>query len=371
MKIAVIATVWFPFSHADVMISRWLKAYPGDDAQGWYVGNSDIASVFIEQTPANDIGHTICQEYNVPIYASIHEALTTGTNGLAVDAVLLIGEHGDYPMNEFHQKLYPRKRLLDEIGNVFRKCGRSVPVFNDKHLSWSFAEAQEMLALADELKFPLYAGSGLPHCQLESVGTFNRGEKIHEALCLFFGHEEHYGYHSIELLQSFIEHRPGGETGIKKIRALSGTQVRETLERGEISADLLRSALALEGHPLRDDLISFILSRTDDLLAFQFEHLDGLKVTHLRLQKWIDNWAVSLRTDQKDIFSAHPKTGTAQNFYNNFAALNTSVERFFMIGETPNSIGRTHLAGGVLEACLHAWKKGPEWQQTPHLHLSY
>ena len=50
--------------------------------------------------------------------------------------MLLIGEHGDYPYNDKGQKLYPRYELFQKIVEVFKKSDRSVPVFNDKHLSY-------------------------------------------------------------------------------------------------------------------------------------------------------------------------------------------------------------------------------------------
>ena len=56
----------------------------------------------------------------------------------AVDGVLLIGEHGDYPINAKGQQLYPRRRLFAEIVETFRRSGRSVPVYNDKHFSYSW-----------------------------------------------------------------------------------------------------------------------------------------------------------------------------------------------------------------------------------------
>lgn len=79
MKIAVIATVWFPLSHADVIVSRRLKSFPGDDRDGWTSGASHIASVYLDQTPSNDIGHAICRAFEVPIFSSIRDALTLGT----------------------------------------------------------------------------------------------------------------------------------------------------------------------------------------------------------------------------------------------------------------------------------------------------
>ncbi|HIG17254.1 MAG TPA: hypothetical protein EYQ31_08165 [Candidatus Handelsmanbacteria bacterium] len=47
--------------------------------------------------------------------ATIHEALTLGTDELAVDGVLLVAEHGDYEVNDKEQKLYPRFELFLQI----------------------------------------------------------------------------------------------------------------------------------------------------------------------------------------------------------------------------------------------------------------
>ena len=42
------------------------------------------------------------------IYPTIAEALTLGGGKLAVDGVVLVGEHGNYPKNEKGQTKYPR-----------------------------------------------------------------------------------------------------------------------------------------------------------------------------------------------------------------------------------------------------------------------
>ena len=85
-----------------------------------------------------------------------------GGNKLAVDAVLIIGEHGDYPTNDKGQKLYPRHEFFKQCVEVFEEDGVAVPVFNDKHLSYSFEKAKWMVDASKRLKFPMLAGSSLP-----------------------------------------------------------------------------------------------------------------------------------------------------------------------------------------------------------------
>src|SRR5438046_3008417 len=73
---------------------------------------------------------------------TIADARTRGGQGLAVDGVLSIAEHGDYPANEIGQKLYPRRRFFEEITKVFEATGKAVPVFSDKHLATNWADAK-------------------------------------------------------------------------------------------------------------------------------------------------------------------------------------------------------------------------------------
>ena len=107
-----------------------------------------------------------------------------GAPELAVDGVLIIGEHGDYGMNEKEQKLYPRHAFFEQVCRLFSISGHSVPVFNDKHLSYRWEQARWMYDRARELKVPLMAGSSLPVAYrnpLVRVRTRNlvRGGTIH------------------------------------------------------------------------------------------------------------------------------------------------------------------------------------------------
>jgi len=372
MKLAVISTVWFPLSHTDVIVTRWLNPYPGDEKHGWNKPESRIASIHIEQFPANDIGRKLCASAGLPLFDSVRGALTLGGDELAVDGVLLIGEHGDYPTNEYYQKLYPRKRLFDAIAAVFRETGRSVPIFNDKHLSWSFQESREMVETARELGFPLYAGSNIPHCRLEPGAPLCDGEAVTEALTLFSGDPEHYGFHIIEFAISLLERRPGGETGIRSVCSLNDQGVRDAIASGEIAEDLLLDALALHGFPARKETIPFILDRTDGLIAYRFEHRDGVRTTHLLIPKFVSSWIVTVRTAGGEIRSCQSVAGSFQDFFSNFACLNARLEEFFTTGKTPTPLLRTHLAAGALEAALHALVDQPgKTVETPQLNVVY
>ena len=98
----------------------------------------ELVSFYIDQFPENDIGRALAKEHGVPIYSSINQALCCGGGELAVDGVIMVGEHGDYPWNEKGQHLFPRKYFMEQICGVFASSSRSCPVFNDKHLSYNW-----------------------------------------------------------------------------------------------------------------------------------------------------------------------------------------------------------------------------------------
>ena len=179
------------------------------------------------------------------IYPTIADALTLGTGKLAVDGVLLIGEHGNYPNNDKGQKLYPRYEFMQQVVDVYDKSGRAVPVFNDKHLSYDWDKAKWMYDQSRRLKFPMAAGSS---CSV----TFRRPEldfpldaPFEDALSVGGGWVEDGGiFHNLEVLQCFTERRKGGETGVRAVEHLQGQAVWKAEADGHWSRHLLDAALS-------------------------------------------------------------------------------------------------------------------------------
>jgi hypothetical protein len=157
-KLAAICTTYFKYSHDQHIVDRFLEGY------GWngthHHPAMDLVSIYIDQIGASDVSRSRLQQFPaMKLYPSIAEALTLGGQTLAVDGVVLIGEHGRYPRNEKGQTLYPRYEFFNQIVKVFKDSGRSVPVFNDKHLSWNWEWAREMYDTSRRMGFPLMAGS--------------------------------------------------------------------------------------------------------------------------------------------------------------------------------------------------------------------
>src|SRR5687768_13482933 len=142
-RVAIITTIYRYLSHAQHIGDRFLVGYPR--AGEWHKPDVKVVALYVDQKPTGDLSAERGKEFGFPVYPTIAEALRCGGPKLAVDAVLLIGEHGEYPRNDKGQILYPRHEFFKQIVEVFEKDAVSVPVFNDKHLSYSFEKAKWMV----------------------------------------------------------------------------------------------------------------------------------------------------------------------------------------------------------------------------------
>src|SRR5437763_15052102 len=154
-KVAAVVTEYRRHSHADVIVGKVLEGYNYD---GGARPGLKLVSLYVDQFPAGDMSRALARKHGFRIYDSIAGALTLGGKELAVDGVLSVGEHGRYPTNARGQILYPRRRFFEGVADVFTKSKRSVPVFNDKHLAATWADAKWMYDKARELFVPLLAG---------------------------------------------------------------------------------------------------------------------------------------------------------------------------------------------------------------------
>src|SRR5690242_7657018 len=112
-KIAAVVTTYFPYSHADVIVTKFMKGIPTDDELR--KPRVELSSIYLDHIDARDVGQSLAWRHNVPIYQSIRAALTLGSPELAVDCVLLIGEHSDYPFDEEGRHMYPRRAFFEQI----------------------------------------------------------------------------------------------------------------------------------------------------------------------------------------------------------------------------------------------------------------
>ena len=361
-KIAAIVTTYHPASHADVIVTKFLKGFPTDD--GLLPPQADIVSMYMDQIHERDIGVPLAEQHNVPIYPSIRQALTLGGEKLAVDGVLLIGEHGDYAWNEKGQHLYPRRHFLEQTCGVFATSGRSVPVFSDKHLSYNWSDAKWMLERSRTLKTPFMAGSSLPLGWRNPWLEHPLDTPIEEAVAVAYGGIESYGFHALELLQCMVERRSGGETGIQAVQCLEGDAVWKAGNDGIWSRELAEAAL-LNIENKKDGAIE---THCNAPAAFLLEYADGLRAAALTLNGYIQGWGYAGRVNGQ---TQGTETHLPDSPYPHFSYLGLNIQQMFLTGVPQYPAERTLLISGALDALMDSRYKGHIRIETPHLDVSY
>src|SRR5215470_18925628 len=96
-RIAALSTTYHVRSHSDNFITRFLEGYWINEK--YYPPPCQVVSLYMDQIHPADIGQRLASAYGFPVTKSIADALTLGTGKLAVDGVLLVAEHGNYPFN--------------------------------------------------------------------------------------------------------------------------------------------------------------------------------------------------------------------------------------------------------------------------------
>jgi hypothetical protein len=381
-RVAAIATVYHYLSHAYHIVGRFLDGFMLYDGSGLHRPECDVVSLFIEQTPEEtDLGRPKARQHGVRLSPTIADALTLGTGKLAVDAVLLIGEHGEYPYNEKLQKLYPRGRFFREIVAVFRASQRSVPVFNDKHLSYDRNEARQMVETARAMGFPLMAGSSLPVTWRIPALEIPIGKPMRDALVASRGDIEIYGFHALETLQCMTERRDcrGKPQGVAAVTCLEGEAVWSAGDAGVWSWELLDHALGRSQtrnpgqikqntRDYRPPAGRDGLTKLRHPIAFVVEYSDGLRATALILNGHVDDttFAAKIGGDKPGIVSTlvHLPAPPGARF---FDPLVLRIEDFFCTKTPPYPVERTLLTGGILDAALESRIRGHRRIETPDL----
>src|ERR1022692_3590258 len=192
-KLAAVVTTYFKYSHAQHIVDRFLDGYGWNGAH--HYPPMDLVSLYVDQVGQNDLSRERANRHpTMKTCPSIAEALTLGGSKLAVDGVVLVAEHGNYPRNEKGQTQYPRHEFFEEIVKVFRATGHSVPVFNDKHLSWNWEWARQMFDTSRELRFAFMAGSSLPVTWRIPSVEMPLGSRVGEAVCVCYGGVDSYDF---------------------------------------------------------------------------------------------------------------------------------------------------------------------------------
>lgn len=380
-KLAIVTTEWRYRSHAWHMGERFLVGYP---IRGkWHKPGLEVVSAYVDQKPQNDLSRMRAREFGFKIYPTIGQALRCGGDRLAVDAVLIIGEHGDYPRNDIGQRLYPRYQFFKQVVDVFQKDGRTAPVFNDKHLSWNWPWAKEMVDTSRKLGFPFLAGSSLPVTWRMPAVDMPYGADVDEVLCVAEGGIDSYDFHALETIQCMAERRRGGETGVLALQALRGDSVWKAMEAGSwknggwdpklFEACLARSQTLTqpESFSHRYPTAKQIRDWVKDPVAYRFEYIDGLKATMLLVNGLVGDFTFAARLRDRaellsTLFYLPPNPNVTYS-----AALMSKAEAMFLTGKPAYPVERTLLTTGLVAMGMKSLAEGQKRLPTPHLALTY
>jgi hypothetical protein len=380
-KMAVVTTEWRYHSHAWHMAERFLVGYPLKGR--WHRPGLDVVSAYVDQKPKGDLSRQRAEEFGFTIYPTIGEALRRGGGKLAVDAVLIIGEHGHYKRNELGQTQYPRYEFFKQVVEVFKQDGRTTPVFNDKHLSWKWEWANEMVETAHAMKFPFLAGSSLPVTWRMPAIDMPSGAEVEELLCVGIGGIDSYDFHALETIQCMAERRRDGETGVAALQALRGDSVWSAMRAGSWDKGgwdpRLGEACLARSHTLtqpksfnhRYPTSEQVREWVKDPIAYRFEYADGVRATMLLMNGLVGDFTFAARLKGKSeplstLFALPPNPNVVYS-----AALMSKAEEMFMTGKPPYPIERTLLTTGLVAAAVKSLAEGQKRLLTPHLAVHY
>ncbi len=355
-------------SHAALIFGKMLKGY-------WPNGvftepRTRLVSMYTDQVPFDDLSRVDAPKFGFKVYSAIKDALTLGGDDLAVDAVCFVGEHGEYPSNDRGQKLYPRYELMERIVEVFRRTGKSVPVFSDKHFSYSWSKAKQIYGWSRELKFPLMAGSSIPVCIRTPFREIPYEAEVENAVAIGYGDLDAYGFHTLEALQCMVERRKGGETGIRSVEWLEGEAVWKWRDGvGRWSIPLLEAALSCDPHtkPGRAE------DNVKNPVLFLLEYRDGLRAAAYMLDGHASWWtfAGKLKGSAEPVATCFEAVGVQGiREYPHFDGLVYCIEEMLVTGKPQYPVERTLLTTCTLSILFESrvWKKRIE---TPELAITY
>ena len=379
-RIAFLGTVIREYSHAQHFLDRQTLGYTWQGR--WQAPRFDVASVFIDQFPERDLAKGRIARHHLRQFPTIAEALTLGGEQLAVDGVVIIAEHGDYPTNEKGQHLYPRYEWFKEVVKVFEASGRSVPVFNDKHLSTTWERCEEMVNDSRRLEFPFLAGSSLPVTwRLPSI-DMPFDAPLKESVCVCYGGIDSFDIHGLETAQCMSERRHGGEVGIATVHALKDERVYERLAAAdnETTRRLFVSALCCShnlpverGFPTQAVTFEWARQTLPKVTAYFIEHRDGFRTT-LFLTGIRDFNYAGMRSDTGEIVSCQmylpmPNRGsTTADFFNPLAR---HIETLVLEQKAPYPVERTLLTSGMVIAGVESIHQGLVPIETPEMKVVY
>lgn len=372
LRVGAVVTEFTYRSHAHVILENFLERYyfngqPTDSG-------CEVVGLYVDQFPEREMGREVAAAYGIPIFPTIEGALTLGGRTLAVDAVLSIAEHGKYPVNSKAQQEYPRKRFFDGIVATFEKTGAVAPVFSDKHLSYRSDWATEMVETSKRMGFALMAGSSVPLAQRRPPLELPPEAPMTSAVSIHGGGVESYDIHALEVLQSMVEGRKGGEPGVASVQFLEGDPLWKAAEAGLWEPALADAAMAAElgpGLPPVREIVGHPGVGDQPIHGILVTYKDGFRAIMLRVGSSAMRWNFACRLEGEDQpLATSFYVGPWQN-RNLFRALSHAIQVHFREKRAPYPVERTLLTTCVLDQAMTSRIEGGRVVESPYLSVAY
>ena len=365
LKVGAVVTEYRWYSHADVICGRLLGGYSANSV--WTPPRTQLVSMYRDQTPNNDMSRDLSSRHGFRVHPTIPAALTSDGTKLAVDAVVFVGEHGNYPFNESGQHLYPRFELFSQILDVYEKAGRGLPTFFDKHLSYDWTKAKTMFARVRKLGFPFMLGSSVPLTLRKPDIQPKLGTPMTESACIGYGPLDAYGFHLLEIMQTILERRKGGETGVTEVETIEGDNVWTWLSGpGAWAEPLLAAAYAHDPAQSAGSL----RERSKNPVLFRIAYSDGLKSVALMLSPSGNNRTIAVRVPGSPEPISLLFGPATERPLPHFDGLVRCIEEMFVTGKELYPAERTLLTTGIL-AHLFESRRTKAAVSTPELRVTY
>jgi hypothetical protein len=362
LRLAILASNYRLHSEAQKLGDRFLAGYP--IAGVWHEPGVKVVSLY---SRSGNLADSRAAKFGFRVFPSVSETLCVGGSDLACDAILLFPEDSD-------------EDLFEQSVQLFARTGHLASMFYSGPLSASFKQARARASSAAKLGFPFMAGSWLPVTNRLPAIDLPFGAPLEEALLVAGGSVQQMDFHGLEAIQSIVERRLGGESGIAAVQYLTGSQVWEAAQAGLWSHSLLSAALSRSDTPLG---LSLQDSRPQDLsaagllsslvanpVAYVIEYRDGLRATLLLLNGAIRDFNFAARIKGQPPLSFQFFVSVAPNAAY-ASCLAAKVEQMFLRTSAQHNIERTLLTCGALEACLSLRGSGRHRLETPHLSIRY
>jgi len=349
--------------HGDNLVTRLLNGYRINATL--HPPRCEIASVYTLRAGPGDLSAGYASEHGFTVFPTIADALTLGTDRLAVDGVVVVTEA---PGTVVAFADNPFRAFFEEIVAVFRREGRGVPVFWDKQLAAHWDDARWMVDQAQSMGFALAAGSVIPATFRRPALDMPVDTPLVEAISVASVPPEHVQsltFHAVELLQSLVERRPGGETGIQRLELLDGPAVWRARDDGRWSGALFdaavsRSLTRRDGRP--EDLAT-------NPMALLIDYRDGFRASVVSVPGYADDFTAAVQ------IAGEPAPRTTLAYYvsengNSFSCLVRQIEDLMLTGRPVVPVERTLLSSGVIDFMLRARSAGVAIP-TPELAVAY